>query len=147
MNGRKTASEEKTSGRNCFWLKSGVLLAGSKSGTPTLAPRLLGDRLWRLEPSTISAYNNQLVRAIDYQLFDRDLTFEENIARVFAILRIMDRLTSMLLKQTDRFLKCFGGPQTIGVQQIVEWARHDAERGAWLSRSPCTANADARMSL
>jgi hypothetical protein len=82
--------------------------------------------------ATIRAYNDQLVRAIDYQLFDRDLTFEENVARVFAILRIMDRLTSMLLKQTDRFLECFGGPQTIGVQQIVEWARHDAERGAWL---------------
>jgi hypothetical protein len=80
----------------------------------------------------ILAYIDQLDRAIDYQLFDRDLTFEQDFARVSAILRILNRLTSMLLKQTDRFLKCFGGPQTIGVQQIVEWARHDAERGAWL---------------
>lgn len=80
----------------------------------------------------IRAYNDQLDRAIDYQLFDRDLSFQENVARVATILRILNRLTSMLLKQTDRFVKCFGGPQTIGVQQIVEWARHDAERGAWL---------------
>jgi hypothetical protein len=93
----------------------------------------------------IRAYTDQLDRAADYQLFDRDTTFEENVARASVILRILGRLTSMLLKQVDRFLKCFGGPQAIAIQQIVKWASADSKRGEWLAafafarRSRCRA--------
>lgn len=81
----------------------------------------------------IRAYTDQLDRAADYQLFDRDLTFKDNVARASFILRILGRLTSMLLKQVDRFLKCFGGSQAIAIQQIVTWASADSKRAEWLA--------------
>jgi hypothetical protein len=38
----------------------------------------------------------------------------------------------MLQEQIDGLLKCFGGPQAIAVQQVVEWTKGDPSREQFL---------------
>jgi hypothetical protein len=80
----------------------------------------------------IRAFEDQLDLAIGYKLFAPDVTFPENYARAWSILRISAKLDSMLLKQIVCFLKCFGGTEAIAIQKIVTWARGDPTRGHWL---------------
>ena len=76
----------------------------------------------------IRSYLEQLDRAIGHELFAVNLTFEENVARVGVILRILARLQAMLVMQIDRFLKCFGGAQAILAQQLVKGGEDPASR-------------------
>jgi hypothetical protein len=82
--------------------------------------------------ATIRRYSFQLQRSVTTELVLADLGSPDGFARVSAILRIKIKLDAMLVKQLDRFLKCFGGPSAVGVQQIVKWASQDSDRGAWL---------------
>jgi hypothetical protein len=81
----------------------------------------------------IRTYTDQLDLTIGYTLFDPNISFEQNFARTSAILSILGRLTTMLLKLVDRFLICFGGKQAIAIKQIVSWAGEDPGRGEWLA--------------
>ena len=71
----------------------------------------------------------QLDQILDFELFQLDLTLEENIPRASTGLRMMSELNAMLMKQIEAFIKCFGGPLVIAVQQIEEWSsKHKARQ-------------------
>lgn len=78
------------------------------------------------------AYREQLDRAISYEMFSAELSFEENLARGCAILRIFATLNTMFLTQMDCYLMCLGGPNAIAAQQIASWVGEDPARREWL---------------
>lgn len=81
----------------------------------------------------IVKYDDQLDCAIGYELMVPGLTLAENCARGRTILRMRRRLNTMLMSQFDRFLKCFGGAEAIGVQYFIKVANGNVSYREWVS--------------
>ena len=63
-----------------------------------------------------------------------------------ACLRMLGELTRMLLAHIDGFLNCFGGPATIGIQQLQKWAEGNPIRTGFLREQLARAVVRAKRS-
>jgi hypothetical protein len=76
----------------------------------------------------IEMYSDRLHEIIGFELLANPLPVEEFIPRLNTSLRLMSKVNKMICEQISGLLDCFGGPATIGIQQLVEWGEGDPGR-------------------